>query len=81
MTILESFAEFDVPWRADFVGGWNLLKDGQYELPEGPGLGLDLDIDAIADHPYSALAFPSLWDVAWVDEFTGADRANRKGQS
>jgi galactonate dehydratase len=81
MTILESFAEFDVPWRADFVGGWNLLKDGQYELPEGPGLGLDLDLDAIADHPYRALAFPSLWDVAWVDEFTGADRANRKGQS
>jgi hypothetical protein len=75
MSILESFAEFDVPWRKDFVRGWDLLKDGQYSLPEGPGLGLDLDMEAVADHPYRELAFPSLWDAAWIDEFTGADRS------
>jgi galactonate dehydratase len=74
MSILESFAEFDVPWRKDFVRGWDLLKDGQYALPEGPGLGLDLDMDAIAEHPYRELAFPSLWDAAWIDDFTGADQ-------
>jgi hypothetical protein len=40
-------------------------------LPERPGLGLELDELAIAAHPYRALAFPSLWDTTWKDEFTG----------
>lgn len=74
MTILESFAEFDVPWRNDFVGGWNPLSNGAFRLPEGAGLGITLDPDAIAAHPYRPLAFPSLWDATWVDDFTGADR-------
>jgi galactonate dehydratase len=71
MTMLESFAEFDVPWRADLVGGWNLLKDGMYGVPERPGLGLDPDPEAILRHPYRPLAFPSLWDETWLDDFTG----------
>lgn len=71
MTILESFAEFDVDWRKDLVGGWSLLERGRYALPDKPGLGLDLDLDAIAAHPYRPLAFPSLWDATWVDDFTG----------
>lgn len=71
MTMLESFAEFDVPWRADLVSGWNMLSDGAYRLPERPGLGLEPDPDAIAAHPYRPLAFPSLWDATWLDEFTG----------
>jgi galactonate dehydratase len=75
MSILESFAEFDVPWRKDFVRGWDLLADGHFALPEGPGLGLDLDMEAVAEHPYRALAFPALWDAAWIDDFTGADRS------
>lgn len=79
MSILESFAEFDVPWRNEFVRGWDLLKDGRYALPEGPGLGLDLDMEAVANHPYRELAFPSLWDAAWIDDFTGADRSAAGG--
>lgn len=71
MTMLESFAEFDVDWRDDLVGGWNPLRRGALALPEGPGLGLDLDLDAIAAHPYRPLAFPSLWDDTWLDDFTG----------
>jgi galactonate dehydratase len=72
MTMLESFAEFDVDWRSDLVGGWNLLDHGQYALPEAPGLGLALDPDAIAAHPYKPLAFPALWDETWLDDFTGS---------
>lgn len=71
MLMLESFAEFDVDWRNDLVSGWNPLKRGQFALPERPGLGIDLDEAAIAAHPYRALAFPSLWDTSWKDEFTG----------
>ena len=71
MLLLESFAEFDVDWRNDLVGGWNPLKHGQLAFPGKPGLGLELDEAAIAAHPYRPLAFPSLWDDSWRDEFTG----------
>lgn len=72
MTLLESFGEFDVDWRSALVGGWNPLDRAEARLPEGPGLGLELDEAAIAAHPYRALSFPSLWDQTWTDEFTGA---------
>lgn len=71
MLMLESFAEFDVDWRNDLVGGWSPLKGGRLALPDAPGLGIELDEAAIADHPYRPLAFPSLWDATWRDEFTG----------
>ena len=71
MLMLESFAEFDVDWRDALVSGWNPLQSGQLALPDRPGLGIDLDEAAIAAHPYRALAFPSLWDTTWKDEFTG----------
>lgn len=77
MLMLESFAEFDVDWRNDLVGGWNPLKHGELALPDAPGLGIELDAAAIAAHPYRALAFPSLWDTTWRDEFTGTAKLAR----
>ncbi len=71
MLLLESFAEFDVDWRNDLVGGWNPLNRGVFALPEKPGLGIELDEAVVAAHPYKPLAFPSLWDTTWKDEFTG----------
>jgi galactonate dehydratase len=68
--IQEAFAEFDVPWRNDLVGGWNPLRGGEFFLDDTPGLGLELDDDAIAAHPYVAHAFPSLWDEDWQTHFT-----------
>ena len=41
-------------------------------IPEGPGLGIEIDEAAIAAHPYKPLAFPSLWDATWRREFTGS---------
>lgn len=71
--IQEAFAEFDVPWRNDLVGGWNPIKDGEFLLSDAPGLGLELDEQAIADHPYVPNAFPSLWDGDWQTNFTQGD--------
>ncbi|HEY7313930.1 MAG TPA: mandelate racemase/muconate lactonizing enzyme family protein [Gemmataceae bacterium] len=68
--IQEAFAEFDVPWRNALVGGWNPIRDGEFVLPDAPGLGLSLDEEAIARHPYRANAFPSLWDEQWLTNFT-----------
>jgi galactonate dehydratase len=74
MLMLESFGEFDVDWRDDLVAGWNPLVGGALALPEAPGLGIELDEAAIGAHPYRPLAFPSLWDDSWRDEFTGTAR-------
>ncbi len=68
--IQEAFAEFDVPWRNDLVAGWNPIRKGELTLGDAPGLGLELDLAAIARHPYVANAFPSLWDSDWQTHFT-----------
>jgi galactonate dehydratase len=68
--IQEAFAEFDVPWRNALVRGWNPIKDGEFSLPDKPGLGLELDEEVIAAHPYKPNTFPSLWESAWLTEFT-----------
>jgi galactonate dehydratase len=68
--IQECFADFDVPWRDELVGGWNPVRQGELVLPEAPGLGLDLDEAALARHPYVANSFPSLWDESWLRGFT-----------
>lgn len=68
--VQEAFGEFDVPWRNDLVRGWNPLRNGEFVLSDEPGLGLDLDEDVIAAHPYVKNAFPSLWDEEWQTKFT-----------
>jgi galactonate dehydratase len=68
--IQEAFSEFDVPWRSRLVGGWDPLRGGAFVLNDEPGLGLTLDDAAIAEHPYVAHAFPSLWDEQWLTNFT-----------
>jgi galactonate dehydratase len=67
--IQESFADFDVPWRSQLVKGSKPINEGAFQLPEKPGLGLELDDAAIAEHPYVASAFPSLWDERWLTRF------------
>jgi galactonate dehydratase len=68
--IQESFAEFDVPWRSSLVRGWNPVHGGELLLPDSPGLGVELDDQAIAAHPYQSNAFPSLWDDRWLKKFS-----------
>jgi galactonate dehydratase len=71
--IQEAFGEFDVPWRGSLVRGHDPLEQGEFVLSDEPGLGLDLDLDAIADHPYVPGSFPSLWDDRWITNFTQSD--------
>jgi galactonate dehydratase len=68
--IQEAFAEFDVPWRNSLVGGWNPIQNGEFILSDQPGLGIEIDEQAVADHPYVKNAFPSLWDGEWLANFT-----------
>jgi galactonate dehydratase len=68
--IQEAFGEFDVPWRNSLVKGWNPIREGEFHLSEEPGLGVDIDEEAIRQHPYVPNAFPSLWDNSWWTKFT-----------
>jgi galactonate dehydratase len=68
--IQEAFAEFDVPWRSRLVNGWNPVRNGDLVVGDEPGLGLELNEEALAEHPYVANAFPSLWDGDWLANFT-----------
>ena len=73
--VQENFADYDAPWRNDLVSGWTAMADGQYKLPDKPGLGIELDDAACARHPFVKHAFPSLWDQRWVAELTKAERS------
>jgi len=66
----ENFAEYDVPWRDELVCGWNPIRRGEFVLPDKPGLGIELNVEACARHPYRKNSFPSLWDRRWIEEFT-----------
>ncbi len=66
----ENFSEYDVPWRSELVQGWDLISRGEFLLPTGPGLGLELNEAACAAHPYRKNSFPSLWDNKWLEQFT-----------
>jgi galactonate dehydratase len=66
----ENFSEYDVPWRSELVCGWDLIAGGEFRLPTGPGLGIELNPAACAAHPYRKNSFPSLWDKKWLQQFT-----------
>lgn len=75
--VQENFAEYDVPWRNDLVCGWDPIEDGEFILPEGPGLGIEINTQECDKHPYQKGSFPSLWDEKWIRDFTQKDKDNR----
>lgn len=40
------------------------MVDGYFELPKGPGLGVELDVDAAAEFPQQQARF-DLWAEGW----------------
>ncbi|MBT3290772.1 MAG: galactonate dehydratase [Victivallales bacterium] len=49
--LLETMA-LDVPWRADICDEHIVFADGLMSVPDRPGLGIELNEEAIAEHPY-----------------------------
>jgi galactonate dehydratase len=68
--IQEAFCEYDVPWRDALVRGWNPIRNGQFVVGDSPGLGVEIDEEIIAQHPYVPNSFPSLWDEQWLTNFS-----------
>jgi galactonate dehydratase len=49
--LLEYFPDLP-PWRGDLIRGEERVEDGYYRLPDGPGLGVELDDDALERYDY-----------------------------
>ncbi|MBS1852732.1 MAG: mandelate racemase/muconate lactonizing enzyme family protein [Acidobacteria bacterium] len=61
----ETFEHFNEPWEMDLVTTFPKLVDGYFELPQGPGLGTDLNLDAVRSHPYHENPDISLFEDNW----------------
>jgi galactonate dehydratase len=63
--IHEIFDEFNEPWEKEIVTGGVELKNGYIEIPEHPGLGIDLNIEEILKHPYQQENYLPLFKPGW----------------
>ena len=62
--ILENFNDFADAKIKDLVRGAPEVVDGYFALPEGPGLGVELDVAAAAEFPRRQAKFV-LWAEDW----------------
>ncbi|GAA0257179.1 mandelate racemase/muconate lactonizing enzyme family protein [Haladaptatus pallidirubidus] len=51
--IQEVFQTYDVEWVDDLLIEPIRVEDGFLEIPEGPGFGIELDEDIVAEHEYT----------------------------
>jgi galactonate dehydratase len=63
--IQEMFDEFNVEWEEKLVDHPARVVDGYVEIPSRPGLGVDLQLDEMARHPYAAQNFLPLFRSGW----------------
>src|ERR1700754_4055524 len=74
--IQEHFDAFNEPWTRELVT-WSPTIDpsnGHLSLPTAPGLGIDLNLEAIAKHPYDPAAFFDTSQKGW-EKRIGTKRA------
>jgi galactonate dehydratase len=75
--IQEHFDAFNEPWAQELVS-WNPVIDpsrGHLSLPDGPGLGIDLDLDVARAHPYDPRAYLNIFQAGWEKRLGGQDVA------
>jgi galactonate dehydratase len=61
----EYFDQFNVGWEKDLVTWHPKLVDGYLEIPTAPGLGADLNLDVVREHPYHELPDMNVWEENW----------------
>lgn len=62
--IQESFDDYSASWIRQAVRGAPAVKDGYFELPTRPGLGIELEEEVLRDHP-PGRGFFNLWAPDW----------------
>jgi galactonate dehydratase len=63
--VQESFDEFNASWTQEIVDRPILPKDGYVDIPSGPGLGIELDWERLAAHPYERANLLHLFEPGW----------------
>jgi galactonate dehydratase len=63
--IHEIFDEFNEPWEEEIVTHPVKVVDGYIDVPDRPGLGIDLNIEEILRHPYKAENYLPLFKPGW----------------
>jgi galactonate dehydratase len=63
--IHEIFDEFNEPWEKEIVVNPVEVVDGYIDIPERPGLGIDLNLEEIARHPYARENQIQLFRTGW----------------
>jgi galactonate dehydratase len=62
--VQECFDDFSETWVVEAVPGTPRPRDGYFELPTKPGLGVELNEDLIREHPYKE-GFFNMWESNW----------------
>jgi galactonate dehydratase len=65
--IHEIFDEFNEPWEKEIVTAPVEVVDGYIEIPNRPGLGIDLNLDKIREHPYQPEHYLPLFKPGWEE--------------
>ncbi len=63
--VQEVFDEFNVDWEREIIDHSVEVIDGYISVPERPGLGIELNLDEIARHPYQSHNFLPLFAEGW----------------
>lgn len=66
--ILETFEDYDVPWRSDLLPDAPRVKNGYYEVPTAPGWGVGVDESVIAAHPEDPDAKLDMFSLGWEEK-------------
>jgi galactonate dehydratase len=61
----EHFDLFNVDWGKDLMTWIPKLVDGYLEIPTTPGLGADLNLEVVKEHPCPERLDITLWEVDW----------------
>jgi galactonate dehydratase len=61
----EIFDEFNEPWERDIMTHPVEVVDGFIDVPQRPGLGIDLNIEEILKHPYQHGNYIPLFRSGW----------------
>jgi galactonate dehydratase len=63
--IQECFDDFLAPWAREIMQGVPRVVDGYLTPPDAPGIGVTLNEDALAAHPYGPNNFLRLFEEGW----------------
>ncbi len=77
--IQEYFDPFNDPWTNDLVTWVPKIdpKNGHLSFPTAPGLGIDLNLDVVREHPYDPNAYLDTSKKGW-EKRLGTGKAKKK---